>query len=210
MWIVKNLGIVGLYKGAAACLLRDVPFSMIYFPSYAHMKRDVFGDGINGKEIGIVPLVISGAVAGIPAAYMTTPADVIKTRLQVEARKGDATYTGIMDCFRKVMKAEGPKAFFKGGPARIVRSSPQFGCTLASFEVLKKAFPLPARFDPAAASRAEYQAALEPGVFLRETTSPLSYIHARSAMRLVKDVDCDFGLGMRFGGVAVPTHLLKK
>ncbi|KAI5816505.1 mitochondrial carrier domain-containing protein [Pyronema omphalodes] len=26
LWIVKNLGIVGLYKGASACLLRDVPF----------------------------------------------------------------------------------------------------------------------------------------------------------------------------------------
>jgi solute carrier family 25 aspartate/glutamate transporter 12/13 len=23
MWIVKNLGLVGLYKGASACLLRD-------------------------------------------------------------------------------------------------------------------------------------------------------------------------------------------
>ncbi|KAG1244384.1 hypothetical protein G6F68_015471 [Rhizopus microsporus] len=25
LWIVKHLGVVGLYKGVAACLLRDVP-----------------------------------------------------------------------------------------------------------------------------------------------------------------------------------------
>ena len=24
MWIIRNLGLVGLYKGASACLLRDV------------------------------------------------------------------------------------------------------------------------------------------------------------------------------------------
>lgn len=210
MWIVRNLGVVGLYKGAGACLLRDVPFSMIYFPTYAHMKSDVFGDGVNGKEIGILQLIVSGAVAGIPAAYLTTPADVIKTRLQVEARKGEATYKGIGDCFTKVMKDEGFKALFKGGPARILRSSPQFGCTLAAFEVLKKSFPLPARFDPEAASRADIAGSLEPGIGLRETTAPLPYLRARNALKLFKDVDKSMGMGLRFGGVAVPPMFQKK
>lgn len=36
--VVKELGLFGLYKGARACLLRDVPFSAIYFPAYAHTK----------------------------------------------------------------------------------------------------------------------------------------------------------------------------
>lgn len=36
--VVKDLGLFGLYKGAKACLLRDVPFSAIYFPAYAHVK----------------------------------------------------------------------------------------------------------------------------------------------------------------------------
>lgn len=36
--VVRELGLFGLYKGARACLLRDVPFSAIYFPTYAHVK----------------------------------------------------------------------------------------------------------------------------------------------------------------------------
>lgn len=36
--VVRELGLFGLYKGARACLLRDVPFSAIYFPAYAHVK----------------------------------------------------------------------------------------------------------------------------------------------------------------------------
>ncbi|CAG8714964.1 5568_t:CDS:2, partial [Racocetra fulgida] len=138
--IIKDLGLFGLYRGASACLLRDIPFSGIYFTTYAHIKKDIFGEGPN-KKCGIVELLIAGAVAGMPAAYLTTPADVIKTRLQVEVRKGQTGYSGIFDAYRKILREEGLKAFFKGGPARVFRSSPQFGTTLMVYELLQRWLP---------------------------------------------------------------------
>jgi len=83
-------------------------------------------------------MLTAGAIAGMPAAYFTTPCDVIKTRLQVEARKGEATYNGLRHCAQTIWREEGFRAFFKGGPARIMRSSPQFGFTLAGYEVLQR------------------------------------------------------------------------
>lgn len=53
-------------------------------------------------------------ILGIPAASLVTPADVIKTRLQVAARAGQTTYSGVIDCFRKILKEEGHRAFWKG------------------------------------------------------------------------------------------------
>ena len=79
-------------------------------------------------------------MAGMPSAYSVTPADVIKTRLQVQARQGQQTYNGIADAFGKILREEGPKAFYKGGIARILRSSPQFGVTLATYELLQNMF----------------------------------------------------------------------
>ncbi|CAD6587414.1 MAG: mitochondrial aspartate-glutamate transporter agc1 [Cyphobasidiales sp. Tagirdzhanova-0007] len=139
--IIKQLGLFGLYKGASACLLRDVPFSAIYFTSYAHLKKDIFRDGENGKKLSFLETLSAAGIAGMPSAYLTTPADVIKTRLQSEAKKGFSSYTGNVDAFTKILAEEGPSALFKGGIARVIRSSPQFGVTLVAYETLQTTFP---------------------------------------------------------------------
>jgi len=137
MAIVRELGISGLYKGASACLLRDIPFSAIYFPTYAKMKHQFSTDG-TPQSAG--HLLLAGAIAGVPAAGLVTPADVIKTRLQVKQKQGDIQYSGIVDCANKIMRTEGFSAFWKGSLARVFRSSPQFGVTLVSYELLQRLF----------------------------------------------------------------------
>ncbi|NXT23699.1 CMC1 protein, partial [Syrrhaptes paradoxus] len=133
--VIKDLGLLGLYKGAKACFLRDIPFSAIYFPVYAHSKLMLADE--NG-HVGGLNLLAAGAIAGVPAASLVTPADVIKTRLQVAARAGQTTYSGVIDCFGKILREEGPSAFWKGAGARVFRSSPQFGVTLVTYELLQR------------------------------------------------------------------------
>ncbi|KAK7749710.1 mitochondrial aspartate-glutamate transporter agc1 [Cytospora paraplurivora] len=188
MWIIRNLGLVGLYKGASACLLRDVPFSAIYFPTYNHLKRDMFGES-QTKKLGILQLLSAGAIAGMPAAYLTTPADVIKTRLQVEARKGDTTYTGLTHAAKTILKEEGFRAFFKGGPARIFRSSPQFGFTLAAYEVLQSTLPFPGQKtqERSGTGVSEAMSTLKDKI----DTSP--FARTRNSLKIILDLDQDFG-----------------
>ncbi|XP_020322236.2 calcium-binding mitochondrial carrier protein Aralar1 isoform X1 [Oncorhynchus tshawytscha] len=133
--VIRDLGLFGLYKGAKACFLRDIPFSAIFFPVYAHTKAQ-FAD--EQGRLGALQLLAAGAIGGIPAASLVTPADVIKTRLQVAARAGQTTYTGVTDCFRKIMHEEGFRALWKGAGARMCRSSPQFGVTLVTYELLQR------------------------------------------------------------------------
>uniref|UniRef100_A0A8D0UEX4 Solute carrier family 25 member 13 n=1 Tax=Sus scrofa TaxID=9823 RepID=A0A8D0UEX4_PIG len=123
--------------GAKACFLRDIPFSAIYFPCYAHVKASLASED---GQISPGSLLLAGAIAGMPAASLVTPADVIKTRLQVAARAGQTTYSGVIDCFWKILREEGPKALWKGAGARVFRSSPQFGVTLLTYELLQRWF----------------------------------------------------------------------
>jgi len=135
--VVKELGFFGLYKGSRACFMRDVPFSMIFFPCYAHGKLALADEnGYNSPG----SLLLAAAIAGCPAASLVTPADVIKTRLQVVARAGQTTYNGTIDAARKIYAEEGFRAFWKGAIARMCRSSPQFGVTLVTYELLQRYF----------------------------------------------------------------------
>ena len=149
-------------------------------------------------------LLTAGAIAGMPAAYLTTPCDVIKTRLQVEARKGDTTYTSLRQCAATVYREEGFKAFFKGGPARILRSSPQFGFTLAGYEVLQKMLPMPGSSEADATHGAAAATSLTghhtPGVGLTEAKAPLPYLRSRNALKIILDLDENFGKAKRLGG----------
>ncbi|KAI0240130.1 mitochondrial aspartate-glutamate transporter agc1 [Massospora cicadina] len=185
LWVVRNLGLLGLYRGVGACLLRDVPFSAIYFTTYSHLKRDYFHESGTNK-LCVVELLAAGAAAGMPAAYLTTPADVIKTRLQVEARMGETRYLGLYDAAARIYREEGVRAFFKGGTARIFRSSPQFGVTLAAYELLQRTFPL-ARMEatvPALVSKVAAPTGADgPQLFKSQST-----------LQLLRNLDYKFGL----------------
>jgi len=127
---IKMIGGIGrLYRGALACALRDVPFSAIYWPVYGLVKNGL-QDYLSNPALAYF---LSGMVAGIPAAYLVTPFDVIKTRIQAKPQ----IYSSIGFTARKIWKEEGFQAFFKGGGWRVAKSSPQFGITLLVYEVIK-------------------------------------------------------------------------
>jgi len=140
--VVKELGFSGLYRGSSACLLRDVPFSAVYFTLYANLKkmlRDRLGMAPNEK-LSILHLFLCSSLAGTVSAFSVTPADVIKTRLQVQTAVGSVAYKGIIDTFSRTLKEEGPRALFKGAVPRMLIISPLFGITLTVYELLQGYF----------------------------------------------------------------------
>ncbi|XP_064608615.1 mitochondrial glutamate carrier 1-like [Liolophura sinensis] len=127
MTLVREKGIFGLYKGCGATMLRDVTFSAIYFPLFAHLNA--MGAKRPGSEQTVFyHSFISGCAAGCVASFSVNPFDVVKTRLQtLQKGEGEMTYSGVVDCFRKVVKHEGVMAFFKGAGCRILVIAPLFG-----------------------------------------------------------------------------------
>ncbi|RXN10815.1 mitochondrial glutamate carrier 1 [Labeo rohita] len=124
--LLKEKGIAGLYKGLGATLLRDVPFSIIYFPLFANLNN-LGKRGADGPAPFYVSFV-SGCIAGSTAAVAVNPVDVIKTRLQSLTRGSqEDTYSGVTDCIRKILRNEGPSAFLKGAYCRALVIAPLFG-----------------------------------------------------------------------------------
>ena len=96
--LIRELGLPGLYQGAPATLLRDVPFSMVFFPMRTILEER-FAD-----ENGVTPLskvFLAGLLSGSTAATISTPMDVIKTKLQA----GDGKPTPVTQAMDKPLKS---------------------------------------------------------------------------------------------------------
>lgn len=129
----KDLGLKGMYKGSTITLLRDVPYSMIFFPLNATMQN-WFTD-----ERGHLPLwglLTAGMVGGCFAAGIMTPMDVIKTRVQAE--KGTKMEVKFSEMFVKIFKTEGIKGLYKGAVPRMCVQAPLFSIACTAFELQKR------------------------------------------------------------------------
>jgi len=145
--LVRQLGVTGLYTGVLATLSRDVPFSMIYFSLYAQTKDMLLRDTAPGEPLGIKPF-LAGAIAGTTAAAVTTPIDVIKTRVHAEAVPARMAFGAwaarevelLSNTTRTVIAKEGYASLFKGLAPRCLIVSPLFAITMACYEKFQQAF----------------------------------------------------------------------
>lgn len=97
--IIQRLSLKGLYKGTTATLMRDVPFSMIFFSLVSVFKS--FGTN-EGERTPLNVVFASGITAGAVSAALVTPMDVVKTKLQMHPEPGGVVYRGQLDCYKFV------------------------------------------------------------------------------------------------------------
>lgn len=74
----------GLYRGYGSTIIREVPFAFIQFPIWEHLKANWTAN--TGLELTPIAVALCGAIAGGLAAAITTPLDVVKTRIMLAER----------------------------------------------------------------------------------------------------------------------------
>lgn len=128
--LIRERGIMGLYKGLSATMLRDVSFSIIYFPLFAHLSSLGNTSTLKGDDNNSVFWVnfAAGCLAAGVSAVAVNPADVVKTRLQlINLGSNEMHYNGMAHAFRDIYRKEGLRAFLKGAGCRIMYIAPLFG-----------------------------------------------------------------------------------
>ncbi|ONH90226.1 hypothetical protein PRUPE_8G041700 [Prunus persica] len=114
--ILAKEGFKGLYAGYGSFLLRDLPFDAVQFCIYEQLRigfKLAARRDLNDPEVAMI-----GAFAGAVTGAITTPLDVIKTRLMVQGSENQ--YRGIYDCVRTIMRDEGSPALWKGIGPRVL------------------------------------------------------------------------------------------
>jgi solute carrier family 25 (mitochondrial carnitine/acylcarnitine transporter), member 20/29 len=135
--ILREGGVRSLMRGTLLTLCRDVPGSMAWFGTYEYVKHlFMMSQGhVNASRLPPVVILFAGGLAGTVYWMVSMPVDVLKSRLQ-SAPEG--TYSGVMDVFVKVMRAEGPAALFKGTAPALMRAFPANAACFYGMEVSKQ------------------------------------------------------------------------
>ncbi|CAB5179326.1 unnamed protein product [Rhizophagus irregularis] len=136
--IFNQEGLNGFYRGYFSTVIREIPFTCFQFPLYEYLKI-VVAKKTDRNYIEPWEAAICGSVAGGTAGAVTTPLDVIKTRIMLSA-KGQTihNYSGTINTFNRILHEEGVKALFSGIGPRVIWISIGGSIFLGVYEKAKK------------------------------------------------------------------------
>ncbi|KAI4246721.1 MAG: hypothetical protein L6R40_001750 [Gallowayella cf. fulva] len=114
----SSIGVLGvwreMYRGWGITIIREVPFTALQFPLWEGMKawrREQTGRG----QVSAVESGAYGSLAGAVAAGLTTPLDVLKTRMMLAKERQPA-----VTLFKQIWNESGPSAFLAGIGPRVM------------------------------------------------------------------------------------------
>jgi len=160
--LVRAQGIRALWNGYTATLLRDVPFSALYWPLYEQSKA-IMNLYTSNRDSFLVNFG-SGAVAGSFASTVTLPFDVIKTIKQIEMGEKDIMAVkpgttrshsiprnkmssslsgrsrGNITIAKELIREQGVRGLFAGIIPRLLKVAPACAIMISSYEFCKGFF----------------------------------------------------------------------
>ncbi|XP_035458121.1 probable mitochondrial glutathione transporter SLC25A40 isoform X1 [Spodoptera frugiperda] len=144
--VIKYEGYKGLFRGLGSTLLRDVPFSGLYWTTFETTKN-LFNKPDSEKNTFLFNF-LCGSVAGSIAALVTLPFDVVKTHQQIELGEKEIYTDGkvhqrasnMKDIAHTIYTKHGFKGLFTGFLPRIFKVAPACAIMIATFEYGKQFF----------------------------------------------------------------------
>eukprot|EP00043_Microstomoeca_roanoka_P003763 m.45668 g.45668 ORF g.45668 m.45668 type:complete len:341 (+) comp12194_c0_seq2:435-1457(+) len=148
---IHNEGWRSLYRGLNSTLMRDVPFSAIYWTGYELLRRRLgewlHPDAFSSSTPPIDVAFSAGALAGSTAAIITLPFDVVKTRQQsllgqaiLTGRSAGSTKESVFFIIKDIYATYGWRGLFAGITPRVAKVAPACAIMISSYEFFKQFF----------------------------------------------------------------------
>ena len=138
--LYRQGGVRGLYTGWVPSCQRAALVQLGDLTTYDYAKRSILANTslTDGPRVH----ALSSACAGLVAATLGAPSDLIKTRYMNQPMAPDGVtglhYRSALDCLQKTVKSEGVLALWKGWLPTWLRMAP-WSFSYLTFEQLRKA-----------------------------------------------------------------------
>ncbi|KAG5642543.1 hypothetical protein DXG03_002581 [Asterophora parasitica] len=112
--VLANDGWSGFYRGFRSTIMREIPFTSLQFPLYELLKTQL-SRKLQRKPLYAHEAAICGSIAGGTAAALTTPLDVLKTRVMLDLRNpSKEKLPSLRSRLVSIYVNEGARALFAG------------------------------------------------------------------------------------------------
>eukprot|EP00754_Rhynchopus_humris_P006264 Rhum_TRINITY_DN13048_c5_g1::Rhum_TRINITY_DN13048_c5_g1_i1::g.56659::m.56659/K14684/SLC25A23S; solute carrier family 25 (mitochondrial phosphate transporter), member 23/24/25/41 len=141
--VVKEEGAHALYRGCGANIIRIAPAYAFKFSLNDQFKRVVRRPNQrSARDLSLGQLISAATAAGAVQTFITYPLESIRQRLYMANSLGhNFTESGIPNCVRRTMQAEGVRGFYKGLGVGLATGAPFVGVEMSMYEVLVRNIP---------------------------------------------------------------------
>eukprot|EP00172_Hildenbrandia_rubra_P001133 Plantae.Rhodophyta-Hildenbrandia_rubra.ctg16963.p1 GENE.Plantae.Rhodophyta-Hildenbrandia_rubra.ctg16963~~Plantae.Rhodophyta-Hildenbrandia_rubra.ctg16963.p1 ORF type:complete len:387 (+),score=79.30 Plantae.Rhodophyta-Hildenbrandia_rubra.ctg16963:217-1377(+) len=129
--ILQTGGWRNLYQGFWGQVMRDTPFRALQILAYDYARRYYLKNVAKKVELSKGDAIAVGAATGAAVGALTTPLDVIRTRIMSQRMGAGMVYPNWAKCLTGTIQAEGVQALFRG----IVPRTVYMGASVALFSV---------------------------------------------------------------------------
>lgn len=135
--IARTEGIRGLYKGLGPTILSNTPFSGLYYLFYTRLQNQLRMTDMPGVAVNLC----SSTVAAVAATLITQPADVVRTRMQLNLAHAEAVAPAswrfqTWSMLQSIAKTQGMKGLLAGAGPRMVKRTLQTALVWTLYEEL--------------------------------------------------------------------------
>jgi hypothetical protein len=143
MIVIREEGMLALYKGNGANVARVIPNYAVKFSATDWLKELVRQPGQSIKDLSFAQVMASGTLAGLMQIFVSYPLDVIRTRLSLSSAllTGGIKYNGMLDCTRQMIRHEGWTSLYKGLWPTVWSGSPYVGLQMTCYHVFQGYLP---------------------------------------------------------------------
>lgn len=128
-------GIRGFFLGSGSTIARDAPYAGLYVLLYEKFKVSL-GKYTGGQFQDVLTNSLSAMIAASTATTLTTPFDMIKTRIQIDP----GHYGNFFQACRLIVRQENILRLFDGLSLRLVRKTLSAGIAWGLYEEILKLF----------------------------------------------------------------------
>lgn len=132
---LRQDGIAGFYRGFVGTLAREMPGYFFFFGGYEGTKYLLTPQYKTGDSLSLWKTAVAGGVGGVSLWATVYPADVVKSRSQVQR----GANVGFFRLLTTIVKKEGPRALYRGIGPCLLRAGPACAALFVAFEWTKKA-----------------------------------------------------------------------